>query len=73
MRTNLKNERTRNGYRRAEVADLVKISTRQYARLETGVSNGSVQVWQRLSDLFNKEINYLLEQEVENSNSMNKL
>lgn len=69
MRNNLINERKNNKLTQAEVAKHVGITTRQYARLEAGTSKGSVDVWERLRGLFNKSIDYLLEQEVETNQS----
>ena len=62
MRTNLINERKIKQITQAEVARILGITIRQYARLEAGTSDGSIKVWQRLKDLFHKPIDYLLEQ-----------
>lgn len=62
MRTNLINERKRKKLTQAATAKTIGITTRQYINLETGASKGSVPVWERLSDLFQKPIDYLLKQ-----------
>lgn len=63
MRKNLRHERNRTGLTQADAARLLGISTRQYARLERGEADGSVDVWKRLRSIFRKPIDYLLEQE----------
>ena len=63
MRTNLINERKKNKLTQTEVSKIVSITTRKYRRLEAGTSDGNIKVWQRLSNLFNQPINYLLEDE----------
>lgn len=65
MRTNLINERKRKQLTQAEAARLIGITTRQYQAIEAGTSNGSIKVWQSLKDLFQKSIDYLLEQAVD--------
>lgn len=62
MRKNLINERKSKQLTQDETAKLIKVSIRQYKNLEAGTSKGSVDVWQRLKDLFHKPIDYLLEQ-----------
>lgn len=64
MRTNLIDERKQKQLTQAEVAKLIGITTRQYQAIEAGTSNGSIKVWQSLKDLFQKSIDYLLEQAV---------
>lgn len=63
MRTNLINERKKNKLTQTEVSKIVSVTTRQYSRLEAGTSDGSIKVWQKLSNLFNQPIDYLLKQE----------
>lgn len=65
MRTNLIDERKQKQLTQAEVAKLIGITTRQYQAIEAGTSNGSIKVWQSLKDLFQKSIDYLLEQAVD--------
>ncbi|MEE0681415.1 MAG: helix-turn-helix transcriptional regulator [Christensenellales bacterium] len=65
MRTNLINERKKKKLTQTEIAKILGITDRQYARLEAGTSNGSIKVWQSLKDLFQKSIDYLLEQAVD--------
>ena len=61
-RRNLKTERDRHHFTQEQMESMLGISTRQYRQLEYGTSDGSVKVWLALSKLFNKPINYLLEQ-----------
>lgn len=63
MRKNLKNERENAQLVQADVAKMLAISTRQYQALEAGTSDGSIKVWEKLRKLFNRPIDYLLEQE----------
>ena len=65
MRTNLINERKKKKLTQTEIAKILGITDRQYARLEAGTSNGRIKVWQSLKDLFQKSIDYLLEQAVD--------
>ena len=65
MRTKLINERKKKKLTQTEIAKILGITDRQYARLEAGTSNGSIKVWQSLKDLFQKSIDYLLEQAVD--------
>ena len=65
MRTNLINERKKKKLTQTEIAKILGITDRQYARLEAGTSNGSIKVWQSLKELFQKSIDYLLEQAVD--------
>lgn len=65
MRKNLINARKGNNLTQAETAKRISITTRHYKALEAGTSDGSVKVWQKLKDLFNKPIDYLLEQGTE--------
>ena len=62
MRKNLIIMRKKSNFTQAEVAKLIGITDRQYARLEAGTSDGSIKVWCKLNDLFHKPIDYLLEQ-----------
>ncbi len=62
MRKNLIIMRKKSNFTQAEVAKLIGITDRQYARLEAGTSDGSIKVWCKLKDLFHKPIDYLLEQ-----------
>ena len=56
-----------------ELANKLGISTRQYQRLEAGTSDGSIKTWLKLKDILNAEtIDYLLEQEVDDTNLTNK-
>ncbi len=73
MRINLINLRKKRGFKQKEIAKKLGISTRQYQRLETGNSNGSIEIWYKLKNILNSEtIDYLLEQEVDNTNLASK-
>lgn len=62
MRKNLIKMRGKNGLTQLQVADRVNIGIRQYQSLEAGTSEGSMKVWKKLKQLFNENIDYLLEQ-----------
>ena len=66
MRENLIAEREQKRLTKSEVAKIVGITPRQYARLEAGTSDGSVKVWQKLKDLFKTSIDTLLEDTTKN-------
>ena len=63
MRQNLIAERKLNNLTQDKTANLIGITPRHYKSLEAGTSNGSVTIWEKLRNLFNKSIDYLLEQE----------
>jgi transcriptional regulator with XRE-family HTH domain len=48
-----------------EAANFLDITTRHYRQLESGGSDGSVKIWERLSQRFNVSINDLLAQDVD--------
>lgn len=64
LRNNLKRERNEAEMTQIEVAEYLNITVRQYIAIETGTSDGSIKVWRKLSELFHKKIDYLLEQGV---------
>lgn len=69
MRKNLKDLRKKRGFSQKELAEKIDISERQYQRIEAGTSDGSVALWQNLKAILkSKTIDYLLEQEDDNSN-----
>lgn len=69
MRKNLRDLRKKRGFSQKELAAKLDISERQYQKIEAGTSDGSVALWQNLKAILkNKTIDYLLEQEVDNSN-----
>lgn len=47
-----------------DIAAKLNISLKQYQRLEAGTSDGSIEVWRKLKKIFNKPIDFLLEQEI---------
>ena len=61
MRTNLVNARKKLKYAQTDVSKILGISERQYQRLESGDSQGSLKIWKRLRELFGLSID-LLEQ-----------
>lgn len=60
MRENLRNARLEKSLTQAELARMLEISEKQYRRLEFATSDGSIKVWQKLSRMFGKTIDYLL-------------
>ncbi len=64
LQNNLKTERKKADLTQTEVAKHLGITVRQYQAIEAGTSDGSIKVWRKLSELFHKPIDYLLEQEV---------
>jgi transcriptional regulator with XRE-family HTH domain len=62
LRENLRAERKLKDLTQEQAADQIGTTARQYSRLETGTSDGSIKVWKRLRDLLGKPIDYLLEQ-----------
>lgn len=62
MRKNLVNTRNNKNLTQVETAKLISITVRHYKALEAGTSDGSMKVWVKLSELFGKTIDYLLEQ-----------
>lgn len=60
MRENLRNARLEKSLTQAELARMLEISEKQYRRLEIATSDGSIKVWQKLSRLFGRTIDYLL-------------
>lgn len=61
LRKNLKNERLTAKLNQKQIAEILNITERHYQSLEAGTSNGSVPIWEQLSTMFQKTINYLLE------------
>ena len=66
MRINLIKARKKLGLTQLQVSEKVEISERHYQNLQAGTSNGSVEVWSKLKNLFNQPIDCLLEQAVDN-------
>jgi DNA-binding XRE family transcriptional regulator len=62
MLYNLINSRKTAGFTQKQVAETLAIKERQYQRIETGSSDGSMKLWKQLSLMFKKSIDYLLEQ-----------
>lgn len=73
MRKNLINARQNKNLTQVEVAKMLEVSKRQYQRIETGTSDGSIKIWRKLKSILNAEtIDCLLEQEADNINSANE-
>lgn len=73
MRKNLKDLRKKRGFSQKELAEKLNISERQYQKLEAGTSNGSVALWQNLKTILqSKTLDYLLEQEFNQTDFVNK-
>ena len=61
MRQNLREARKRKGLTQSDVARLLNITMRQYGAIETGASNGSVKVWQKIKRVLGGTIDDLLQ------------
>ena len=61
MRQNLREARKRKGLTQSDVARLLNITVRQYGAIETGASNGSVKVWQKIKRVLGGTIDDLLQ------------
>jgi transcriptional regulator with XRE-family HTH domain len=64
VRPHLIQERKRHKITQEEAANFLNITTQHYQRLESGDSDGSVKIWERLSQRFGVSINLLLAQDV---------
>lgn len=64
-RNNLIQARKSKQLTQAEISKQLNVSTRHYRTLEAGTSDGSIEVWRKLKEIFNKPIDFLLEQEFE--------
>jgi DNA-binding XRE family transcriptional regulator len=62
LRKNLIAERRLKDFTQVQTARQIGITSRQYQALEAATSDGSLKVWDKLSKLFGKPIDYLLEQ-----------
>ena len=65
MRINLIKARKEKCLTQKQTAQILEISERQYRKLEAGTSNGSIDTWFNLKDLFSQPIDCLLEQAVD--------
>jgi DNA-binding XRE family transcriptional regulator len=61
-RKNLFIERVKLFKTQKQIANALGITERQYQRIETGSSDGSIKLWKQLSLTFKKSIDYLLAQ-----------
>lgn len=53
MRNILREERHKKGMTQKQVADLLGISERGYKFIEYGQRTGSIEIWDKLEDIFN--------------------
>lgn len=53
MRNILREERHKKGMTQKQVADLLRISERGYKFIEYGQRTGSIEIWDKLEDIFN--------------------
>lgn len=65
MRVNLIRARKEKRLTQKQISQILQISERHYQKLEAGTSNGSIELWCKLKDLFNQPIDCLLEQAVD--------
>lgn len=61
MRYNLKQARTESGLSSTETAKAIGVSRRMYLYIESGERNPRIDIWRKLSELFNESIEYLEE------------
>ena len=59
MRNNLIKERKKKNLTQIDLAGILNITERHYRDLEHGDSRGSMEVWEKLKELFHKPIDYL--------------
>lgn len=53
MRENLKKARKEKGLTQQQVADRLNICLRHYKKIESGETGGSIEIWDKLEDMFN--------------------
>ncbi len=63
MRNNLRECRVKEGYSQKQFAELLEITERQYQRIESGKSDGSIKLWVKIKSLLEQPIDYLVEQD----------
>jgi transcriptional regulator with XRE-family HTH domain len=68
LRKNLRRARLNKDLSKKELAEKVGISERMYGYLESGESEGSIAVWQKLSDILGETINNLIIREEKEDN-----
>jgi transcriptional regulator with XRE-family HTH domain len=56
---NLRTERLSLGIKQKEMAEYLSLNVRHYRAIELGESNGSMGVWRKLSEFFDRSIDYL--------------
>ena len=65
MRSNLRKARLKKDLSKKDLAALVGISERMYNYIESGESDGSLPVWQKLSSVLDDSIDNLIVKEEE--------
>lgn len=60
MRSNLVQLRQQSNLTQYDISQKLKISLRQYQRIESGESEGKLQIWKELSSIFNTTINFII-------------
>ncbi len=53
MRKNLKEARQRAGMTQKQMAEYLHVGERHYKKIESGETLGSIELWDKLEDLFN--------------------
>lgn len=53
MRENLKNARKATGLTQQAMADMLHVGLRHYKKIESGETLGSIDLWDKLEDMFN--------------------
>lgn len=61
MRRNLKSCREKYGLTQVEFSKALGITVRQYHRIESGDSDGSIKLWEKIKSLLEQPIDFLLE------------
>lgn len=64
MRNNLRSCRISKGFTMKQFAELLGITERQYLRIETGASDGSIRLWKKIKELLAQPIDYLVDETV---------
>ncbi len=63
MRNNLKSCRQCKGFTQRQFAEQLKITERQYQRIESGEQDGTIKLWLKIKSLLEQPIDYLIQQD----------
>ena len=63
MRNNLRECRQAKGYTQKQFAELLKITERQYQRIESGEQDGTIKLWLKIKSLLAQSIDFLVQQD----------